>query len=59
MKHVLRNWKTSLIGGGALTGAITNLIENPHDLKGSLILAAVGIIGLLAKDANISHTQMK
>lgn len=52
MKSILRNWKTSLLGGGALTGAVINFAENPSDIKGSLLMAAIGLIGLFAKDHN-------
>ncbi len=59
LKNVFTNWKTSLIGSGALAEAVINYQSNPEDIKGTLILAAIGLLGLFAKDGNKSHTQIK
>ena len=56
IKDIVKNWKTSLLGTGALSGAILNYIQNPNDVQGSLLMAIVGLIGLFAKDSDKSHT---
>ena len=50
MKHILNNWKTSLLGTGVLTSAIVSYAQHPDDPKTALILAVTGLIGLFAKD---------
>jgi hypothetical protein len=52
MKNIIKNWKTSLIGGGALTGAVTLFIDNPTQWKEAIGMAIVGLIGILAKDGD-------
>lgn len=56
MKNVLKNWKTSLLGGGALTGAAANLINDPTNWKQSVLMALVGLLGLFAKDQDVTGT---
>jgi hypothetical protein len=50
MKAILRNWKTSLLGTGAIGTAISAYVQNPDDWKGALSILIVGLIGLFAKD---------
>lgn len=56
MKNVIKNWKTSLLGGGAIAGAVTHFVQNPNDWKQSAFMALVGILGLFAKDSDVTHT---
>lgn len=51
MKHILRNWKTSLIGTGALGTGLHQLIET-GDIKAALPLLLAGLLGLIAKDGD-------
>lgn len=52
MKSILKNWKTSLLGGGVLTAGITIIINDPNSWKEGLLSMGVGLIGLLAKDGD-------
>ena len=52
MKNILKNWKTSLLGTGALATAITAYVANPDDWKTALGIFITGVIGLIAKDSN-------
>lgn len=59
MKNIIKNWKTSLLGSGALAGGLINYIQDPTSLKESLIMIVVGFIGLLSKDANVTGVVSK
>jgi len=50
MKTILRNWKTSLLGTGALSAGVVNFANNPDDLKGTFIMLIIGLVGLFASD---------
>jgi len=50
MKHIIENWQTSLLGGGALTGALTLFAAHPDQWQTAIIMAITGLLGLLAKD---------
>ena len=52
MKTILKNWKTSLLGTGALTAAVTTYINNPNDWQAAIGLLITGIIGIFAKDSD-------
>lgn len=52
MKNILKNWKTSLLGTGALATAITAYVANPDDWKTALGIFITGVIGLIAKDSD-------
>lgn len=52
MKKILKNWKTSLIGGGVLTTGLTMIINDPSQWKEGLITMAVGLLGIVAKDGD-------
>lgn len=56
MKHVFRNWKTSLLG---ICAALPQIITaySKGDTTGLITGIATLLLGLLAKDANKSHTQ--
>ena len=54
MRDILRNWKTSILGGGFLTGAVITFAENPDNWRTALLQAGAGLIGLFAKDNNVS-----
>lgn len=54
MKTIIRNWKTSLIGGGALTTGLTMVINDPSQWKEAVGLCIVGLLGVLAKDGNVT-----
>jgi len=54
MKTILRNWKTSLLGSGAISTAIVQYAQNPNDLKTPLVMAVIGLLGLFAKDGNVT-----
>lgn len=53
MKSIFKNWKTSLIGGGALTTGLVQLI-NTGDIKASLPTLLIGLLGLFSKDFNVT-----
>lgn len=50
----IKNWKTSLLGGGALTAGLTIIINDPNQWKEGLVACAVGLIGLVAKDHDVT-----
>lgn len=50
-KPILKNWKTSLLGGGSLTAAVIYFANNPDDYKTALGMAVVGLLGLFSADA--------
>ena len=52
MKNILKNWKTSLLGTGALATAITMYVANPNDWQTPLGVLLTGVIGLIAKDSD-------
>ena len=52
MANILKNWKTSLLGTGALATAITMYVANPDDWQTPLGVLLTGIIGLIAKDSD-------
>lgn len=52
MKTILKNWKTSLLGGGVLTTGLTIIINDPNQWKEGVIAIAGGLIGLIAKDGD-------
>jgi hypothetical protein len=54
LKNVLRNWKTSLIGSGALVAAATAYTANPKDLTTPIMLIVMGLLGLASKDSNVT-----
>lgn len=54
MKNIIRNWKTSLIGSGALAGAITLVLNDPTQWKEAVGMAVVGLLGIVAKDGNVT-----
>lgn len=56
MKTIFKSWKTSLLGSGALAGAIVNYVQNPDDVKGSVLMAIVGLLGLISKDFDKTHS---
>lgn len=51
MKTMFKNWRTTLIGGGALTAGITEFVET-GDWRKALPLLLLGLLGLLTSDAN-------
>lgn len=55
MKNILKSWKTSLIGGGALTNGIMTFVETGN-IKAAIPMLLMGILGLFAKDSNVSGT---
>lgn len=54
----MKNWKTTLLGlfGGALTAAATYFGQtgNVTDWKGYAMAAAIGAVGIAAKDSNVT-----
>lgn len=54
MKTILKNWKTSLLGGGALTTGVTIIINDPNEWKAGVTAMVIGLIGLMAKDGNVT-----
>lgn len=48
MKNIFENWKTSLLGGGALTLGINTFIENPDNWQLALSQIIMGLLGLFA-----------
>ena len=54
MKNIIRNWKTSLLGGGALTTGLTLIINDPTQWKQGVGMCLVGLIGIVAKDGNVT-----
>lgn len=52
MKNVLKNWKTSLLGGGVLTAGLTVILNDPTQWKEGVLSIAIGLIGLVAKDGD-------
>jgi hypothetical protein len=53
MKNITKNWKTSLVGGGALATGLMQLIQT-GDFKAALPTLLMGLIGLLAKDGGVT-----
>ena len=54
MKNIIRNWKTSLIGSGAIAGAVSLFMANPSDWKTPLSMVILGALGIVAKDGNVT-----
>jgi hypothetical protein len=54
MKTILKNWKTSLLGGGAFTTGLTLIINDPTQWKQGAGMCLIGLIGILAKDGNVT-----
>jgi hypothetical protein len=54
MKSILKNWRTSLIGGGALTAGLTVIINDPTQWKEGVSMCIVGLIGVFAKDGKVT-----
>lgn len=55
MKKYLKSWKTSLIGGGALTTGLVQFIQT-GSIREAIPAILIGIIGLLAKDFDVTGT---
>lgn len=58
IKNIFKSWKTSLVGGGALTLAITTFAET-GDWKQCILPALIGLLGLFSKDSNATHSEIK
>lgn len=58
MKKLFRSWKTTLIGGGALTAGLTHFIQT-GDFKGAIPTLIIGLLGLLSKDFDVSNSENK
>ena len=50
MKHVLRNWKTSLAGVGTIIVGVSKIVSGDIAGGATLVIAGVGLLS--AKDAD-------
>ena len=56
IKNIIKSWKTSLIGGGALTLGLVKFIQT-GDIQACLPELIIGLLGLFAKDGDQTHSK--